>query len=129
MIGASAHLLFFPPGPPQLFGQYKSGDAVDVLSMSELSRLIKDLLPDVTKGELQYFQTMLDMNGDGQISVKELTRTAELCWVGGGAGEWGQISVEELTRTAGLCRVGGRAGAGGGGRASITSSPRRVDTL
>ncbi|GIL82053.1 hypothetical protein Vretifemale_10957 [Volvox reticuliferus] len=77
----------------ELFNMYDA-DRSGSLRPSELGRLIRDMLPDVTRAELHYFLAMMDTNGDGAVSYDEflaaakdsLRATQQLSGVVGGAG-------------------------------------------
>lgn len=46
------------------------------LKPDELGRLIQHFLPHVSKGDLKYFQVMIDANGDGKIEYEEFLNAA-----------------------------------------------------
>ncbi|KAG2427358.1 hypothetical protein HXX76_012552 [Chlamydomonas incerta] len=49
------------------------------LDMAELRQLVATILPGFTEGQLNYFQALLDINGDGGISFEEMMGVAKEC--------------------------------------------------
>lgn len=58
-----------------LFNRYDR-DESGVLSSYELRLLVRDLLPRVTEGQLNYLQVMLDVDGDGSVTQEEFLSVA-----------------------------------------------------
>ncbi|GFH29624.1 uncharacterized protein HaLaN_28313, partial [Haematococcus lacustris] len=49
------------------------------LSGPELRLLVKALLPDASEGDARYFHSMIDENGDEQVTYEEFMRAAQAC--------------------------------------------------
>ena len=49
------------------------------LTINELAALIRQQMPEVSRAELLYFQAMMDVDGNGQVSYDELVKTAKQC--------------------------------------------------
>ncbi|GAX77102.1 hypothetical protein CEUSTIGMA_g4548.t1 [Chlamydomonas eustigma] len=60
----------------EVFDKYdRNGDGE--LSMEELSALIREQMPQISRAELLYFQAMMDIDGNGRVSYNELIQTAK----------------------------------------------------
>ena len=62
-----------------LFDRYDS-ERSGALQGGHLKRMLLDLMPTLNIGQLRYLQVMLDVNGDGKVTYKEIIQV--LCWKG-----------------------------------------------
>lgn len=62
----------------QLFREYDA-DGSGGLDANELSRLVTELLPNVTSSEQRYFRAMIDTDGDGVVTQEEFLSSAKEC--------------------------------------------------
>ncbi|KAK3241898.1 hypothetical protein CYMTET_48379 [Cymbomonas tetramitiformis] len=53
------------------------------LSIRELAPLLRRLLPDISVADIEYFQVMVDVNGDGQVTHNELLASIKECHTNG----------------------------------------------
>ncbi len=59
-----------------LFAQYDTGRK-GALGARELARLVRDMTPRATEGQVKYFALVLDENGDNRITADEILTAAK----------------------------------------------------
>ncbi|GLC39247.1 hypothetical protein PLESTB_001651900 [Pleodorina starrii] len=59
--------------------EHFDADRSGQLDMGELRQLVATILPGFSEGQLHYFQSLLDINGDGGISFEEMMEVAKVC--------------------------------------------------
>eukprot|EP00854_Cymbomonas_tetramitiformis_P001473 gene1473-2099_t len=82
-----------------LFEQYDA-DSSGALDRAELSKLMQTLMPQITQTSIQYFQAMLDVDGDGEVTYSELVHAIKECLSAGTAAkaEGDMETTEVLTK-------------------------------
>eukprot|EP00232_Nephroselmis_pyriformis_P027008 CAMPEP_0182873320 /NCGR_PEP_ID=MMETSP0034_2-20130328/12253_1 /TAXON_ID=156128 /ORGANISM="Nephroselmis pyriformis, Strain CCMP717" /LENGTH=1422 /DNA_ID=CAMNT_0025005961 /DNA_START=180 /DNA_END=4445 /DNA_ORIENTATION=- len=64
----------------EVFDQFSSSSSgVPKLSFRDLQSLCRKLMPDVEPGEVEYFECMIDLDGDGQTTYDELLEAFKEC--------------------------------------------------
>ena len=63
-----------------LFEQFGGAAGGGALGRDGLVRLVRRLLPQVSEAQARYFGAMMDLDGDGQVTVEELLRTVKAFW-------------------------------------------------
>eukprot|EP00899_Mesostigma_viride_P018669 jgi/Mesvir1/26803/Mv20568-RA.1 len=56
-----------------LFDEYDQ-DQSGYLNCTELGHLVKRIMPNLTERQVRYFQTMVDIDGDGRVTFEELRK-------------------------------------------------------